>query len=152
MKLVRTFRKKNCPKGKSWIICVLQTKNIFCCHFTLKYLYYDLKCFVFLNDFIGLLIISVNCIDHFSHSNSPFQIHSIIFGQSNVSHWHLRRVQKGPPNGSHFYLLLKIQRLLKEQLDKVEDWKGLIFLFLWNETLVLFLLLSFKSRSLLGGL
>lgn len=70
-----------------------------------------------------------NCPASVSHSNSPSQIHGIIFGQSNVSHCCLRRVQTGPPNGSHFYLFLKIQRLLKEQLDKVEDWRSLIFLF-----------------------
>lgn len=93
-----------------------------------------------------------NCPASVSRSNSPSQIHGIIFGQSNVSHCRLRRVQTGPPNGSHFYLFLKIQRLLKEQLDKVEDWRSLIFLFQWNETPVLFFLpLSLKSRSQLGG-
>jgi hypothetical protein len=34
------------------------------------------------------------------------------------------------PHGSHFYLLLKIQRLPKEQLNKVEDWLKLDFLVL----------------------
>lgn len=88
-----------------------------------------------------------NCPASVSHSNSPSQIRSIIFGQSNVSHCHLRQVQKGPPNGSHFCLFLKIQRLLKEQLDKIEDWRSLIFLFQWNETPVLFFFpLPLKAR------
>lgn len=82
-----------------------------------------------LSDITGRVMISKAAPPSVSHLNSPSEIHGIIFGQSNVSHCRLRRVQKGPPNGSHFYLFLKIQRLLKEQLDKVEDWKSLIFLF-----------------------
>lgn len=70
-----------------------------------------------------------NCPARVSHLNPPSQIHGAIFGQSDVSHCRPRQVQTGPPNGSHFYLFLKIQRLLKEQLDKVEDWRSLIFLF-----------------------
>lgn len=92
-----------------------------------------------------------DCSASISRRNSPSQIQGIVFGQSGVSHWRLRQVQKGPPNGSPSYLFLKIQRLLKEQLDKVEDWRSLIFLFQWNETPGLFLPGPLKSRSLLGG-
>lgn len=56
---------------------------------------------------------------------------------------------KKTPHGSHFYLILKIQRLLKEQLNKVEEWRSLIFLFSVKWNCSLFLLL--KSKSLLGG-
>lgn len=58
---------------------------------------------------------------------------------------------KRTPRGSHFYLILKIQRLLKEQLNKVKDWRSWIFLFSvkWNSSL--FLPLPLESKSLLGG-